>query len=218
MKFFIDTANVDEIAEINSWGVISGVTTNPSLIAKEGRIFEEVVEEITQIVDGPISAEVTATQWDVMVEQGRELASIHKNIIIKIPMTEEGLKAVKVLSSEGIKTNVTLIFSVNQALLAARAGASYVSPFIGRLDDIGQDGMQLISDLSEIFDIYGIETEIIAASVRHTAHILECAKCGADIATVPYKVFKQMVNHPLTDSGIDKFLSDFKDVKTKGDF
>ena len=218
MKFFIDTANVEEIAEINSWGVISGVTTNPSLIAKEGRVFEEVVEEITKIVDGPISAEVTATQWDVMVEQGRELATIHKNIIIKIPMTEEGLKAVKVLSSEGIKTNVTLIFSVNQALLAARAGASYVSPFIGRLDDIGQDGMELISDLSEIFAIYGIETEIIAASVRHTAHILECAKCGADIATVPYKVFKQMVNHPLTDSGIDKFLSDFKDVKTKGDF
>lgn len=218
MKFFIDTANVDEIVEINSWGVISGVTTNPSLIAKEGRVFEEVVEEITSIVDGPISAEVTATNWDEMVEQGRELAKINKNIIIKIPMTEDGLKAVKVLAEEGIKTNVTLIFSVNQALLAARAGASYVSPFIGRLDDIGQDGMDLVADLSEIFGIYGIQTEIIAASVRHTAHILECAKCGADIATVPYKVFKQMVNHPLTDSGIEKFLSDFKDVKTKGDF
>ena len=218
MKFFIDTANVDEIVEINSWGVISGVTTNPSLIAKEGRVFEEVVEEITNIVDGPISAEVTAINWEEMVLQGKELAKIHKNIIVKIPMTEDGLKAVKILAAEGIKTNVTLIFSVNQALLAARAGASYVSPFIGRLDDIGQDGMDLVADLSEIFGIYGIQTEIIAASVRHTAHILECAKCGADIATVPYKVFKQMVNHPLTDSGIEKFLSDFKDVKTKGDF
>lgn len=218
MKFFIDTANVDEIVEINSWGVISGVTTNPSLIAKEGRVFEEVVEEITNIVDGPISAEVTAINWEEMVVQGKELAKIHKNIIVKIPMTEDGLKAVKILAAEGIKTNVTLIFSVNQALLAARAGASYVSPFIGRLDDIGQDGMDLIGDLSEIFGIYGIETEIIAASVRHTAHILECAKYGADIATVPYKVFKQMVQHPLTDTGIDKFLSDFKEVKTKGDF
>ena len=218
MKFFIDTANVDEIVEINSWGVISGVTTNPSLIAKEGRVFEEVVEEITNIVDGPISAEVTAINWEEMVEQGKELAKIHKNIIVKIPMTEDGLKAVKILAAEGIKTNVTLIFSVNQALLAARAGASYVSPFIGRLDDIGQDGMDLIGDLSEIFGIYGIETEIIAASVRHTAHILECAKYGADIATVPYKVFKQMVQHPLTDTGIEKFLSDFKEVKTKGDF
>lgn len=218
MKFFIDTANVDEIVEINSWGVISGVTTNPSLIAKEGRVFEEVVEEITNIVDGPISAEVTAINWEEMVLQGKELAKIHKNIIVKIPMTEDGLKAVKILAAEGIKTNVTLIFSVNQALLAARAGASYVSPFIGRLDDIGQDGMDLIGDLSEIFGIYGIETEIIAASVRHTAHILECAKYGADIATVPYKVFKQMVQHPLTDTGIDKFLSDFKEVKTKGDF
>lgn len=218
MKFFIDTANVDEIVEINSWGVISGVTTNPSLIAKEGRVFEEVVEEITNIVDGPISAEVTAINWEEMVLQGKELAKIHKNIIVKIPMTEDGLKAVKILAAEGIKTNVTLIFSVNQALLAVRAGASYVSPFIGRLDDIGQDGMDLIGDLSEIFGIYGIETEIIAASVRHTAHILECAKYGADIATVPYKVFKQMVQHPLTDTGIDKFLSDFKEVKTKGDF
>lgn len=218
MKFFIDTANVDEIVEINSWGVISGVTTNPSLIAKEGRVFEEVVEEITNIVDGPISAEVTAINWEEMVLQGKELAKIHKNIIVKIPMTEDGLKAVKILAAEGIKTNVTLIFSVNQGLLAVRAGASYVSPFIGRLDDIGQDGMDLIGDLSEIFGIYGIETEIIAASVRHTAHILECAKYGADIATVPYKVFKQMVQHPLTDTGIDKFLSDFKEVKTKGDF
>lgn len=218
MKFFIDTANVDEIKEINSWGVLSGVTTNPSLIAKEGKVFEDVVLEITKIVDGPISAEVTATKWEEMVEQGRELAKIHKNIIIKIPMTEDGLKAVNILSKDGIKTNVTLIFSANQALLAATAGASYVSPFIGRLDDIGQNGMDLIEDLSEIFDIYGIDTEIIAASVRHTTHIIECAKSGADIATVPYKVFKQMVKHPLTDSGIETFLSDFKSVKTKGDF
>lgn len=218
MKFFIDTANVDEIAEINSWGIISGVTTNPSLIAKEGRIFEDVVAEIAEIVDGPISAEVTATSWDLMVEQARELAAINRNIIVKIPMTEDGLKAVNILSKEGIKTNVTLIFSVSQALLAARAGASYVSPFIGRLDDIGINGMELIQDLSEIFAIYGIETEIIAASVRHTSHVLECAKSGADIATIPYKVFKQMVKHPLTDAGIKKFLEDFKDVKTKGDF
>lgn len=218
MKFFIDTANVDEIAEINSWGIISGVTTNPSLIAKEGRIFEDVVAEIAEIVDGPISAEVTATSWDLVVEQARELAAINRNIIVKIPMTEDGLKAVNILSKEGIKTNVTLIFSVSQALLAARAGASYVSPFIGRLDDIGINGMELIQDLSEIFAIYGIETEIIAASVRHTSHVLECAKSGADIATIPYKVFKQMVKHPLTDAGIKKFLEDFKDVKTKGDF
>ena len=218
MKFFIDTANINEIAEINSWGILSGVTTNPSLIAKEGRVFEDVVKEIAEIVDGPISAEVTATSWEFMVEQARKLAEIHKNIIVKIPMTEDGLKAVHILSKEGIKTNVTLIFSVNQALLAAKAGASYVSPFVGRLDDIGIDGMELISDLSEIFAIYGIETEIIAASIRHTAHVTECAKCGADIATIPYKVFKQMVKHPLTDAGIEKFLEDFKGVETKGDF
>lgn len=218
MKFFIDTANIEEIKEINSWGILSGVTTNPSLIAREGRVFEDVVKEITEIVDGPISAEVTATECDLMVKQGRELSKIHKNIIIKIPMMEEGLKAVSILSKEGIKTNVTLIFSVNQALLAANAGATYVSPFLGRLDDIGQDGMELVSDLSEIFGIYGIKTEIIAASIRNTMHIYECAKCGVDIATVPYKIFKQMSKHPLTDSGIEKFLEDFKNVETKGEF
>lgn len=218
MKFFIDTANVDEIVEINSWGVVSGVTTNPSLIAKEGRVFEEVVEEITNIVNGPISAEVTANESEEMIKQARELAAINDNIVVKIPMTAEGLKAVSVLSKEGIKTNVTLIFSVNQALLAAKAGASYVSPFIGRLDDIGVDGMELISDLSEIFAIYGIETEIIAASIRHTDHVKNCALSGADIATIPYKVFKQMLKHPLTDSGIAKFEEDFKNVETKGEF
>lgn len=218
MKFFIDTANVEEIREINSWGVVAGVTTNPSLIAKSGRVFEEVVQEITEIVDGPISAEVTALDAEGMISQARELVKISKNIIIKIPMTEEGLKAVHILSKEGIRTNVTLIFSANQAILAAKAGASYVSPFIGRLDDIGQDGMDLIRDLSEIFSLYGIETEIIAASVRHTTHVLECMRAGADIATVPYKVFKQMLVHPLTDSGIEKFLEDFKTVETKGEF
>ncbi|MBL7575254.1 transaldolase [Peptoniphilus asaccharolyticus DSM 20463] len=218
MKFFIDTADVEEIREINSWGVVSGVTTNPSLIAKEGRVFEDVVKEITEIVDGPISAEVTALDAETMVAQAMELVKISENIVIKIPMTAEGLKAVKVLSKKGIKTNVTLIFSANQALLAARAGASYVSPFIGRLDDIGQDGMDLIRDLAEIFGIYGLETEIIAASVRHTSHVLECMKAGADIATIPYKVFKQMLVHPLTNSGIEKFLEDFKTVETKGEF
>lgn len=218
MKFFIDTANLDEIKEINSWGVVDGVTTNPSLIAKEGKVFEEVVEEICKIVDGPISAEVTALDSETMISQGEELSKIHKNIIIKIPMNSEGLKAVSALSKKGIKTNVTLIFSASQALLAAKAGATYVSPFIGRLDDIGIDGMDLISDLSEIFYNYAIKTEIIAASIRHTEHVKNCALAGADIATIPYKVFKQMLKHPLTDSGIEKFLDDFKDVKTKGEF
>ncbi|RVU54926.1 fructose-6-phosphate aldolase [Anaerosphaera multitolerans] len=218
MEFFIDTANIDEIKEINSWGILSGVTTNPSLISKEGRIFEDVVKEITEIVDGPISAEVTATESDLMVKQGRELSKIHKNIIIKIPMTEEGLKAVKLLSKENIKTNVTLVFSVNQALLAASAGATYVSPFIGRLDDIGQDGMLLISELKEIFNLYNVQTKIIAASIRNTVHVRECALNGADIATVPYGVFKQMVKHPLTNTGLENFLKDFEKVETKGDF
>lgn len=218
MKFFIDTANIEEIKEINSWGILNGVTTNPSLIAKEGRVFEDVVAEITDIINGPISAEVTAEDSETMVKQARELAKISENIVIKIPMTEEGLKTVSILSKENIKTNVTLIFSANQALLAAKSGATYVSPFIGRLDDIGQNGMELIADLSEIFAIYGIETEIIAASIRHTDHVHQCARYGADIATIPYKVFKQMLNHPLTNVGIDKFLSDFKNVKTKGEF
>jgi len=213
MKFFIDTANVDEIKEINEWGVVDGVTTNPSLIAKEGKVFEEVIKEITDIVDGPISAEVISLERTGMVEEALELVKIHKNIVIKIPMTDEGLKAVKLLASKGIKTNVTLIFSPSQALLAAKAGASYVSPFVGRLDDISNPGMNVIADIAEIFDIFSIETEIISASVRHPLHVVESAKMGSHIATVPYKVFKQMLKHPLTDIGIEKFLKDWEDVE-----
>lgn len=213
MKFFIDTANVDEIKEINQWGILDGVTTNPSLIAKEGRNFVEVITEITSIVDGPISAEVISLNSDEMIKEARELAKINKNIVIKIPMTEEGLKAVSILSKEGIKTNVTLIFSATQALLAAKAGATYVSPFLGRLDDISSDGMILIEDIFDVFTNYGIDTEIIAASVRTPMHVLQITKCGADIATVPYKVFKQMLKHPLTDIGIEKFLADWETVK-----
>ena len=213
MKFFIDTAKVEDIKKANDMGVICGVTTNPSLIAKEGRDFKEVVKEITEIVDGPISAEVISLEADKMVEEALELTKIHKNIVIKIPMTEEGLKAVKALSAKGIKTNVTLIFSATQALLAARAGASYVSPFVGRLDDIGQDGISLISDMAEIFDIHGIETEIIAASIRSGIHVTNAALAGSDIATVPYSVIMSMTKHPLTDSGIAKFLKDWEGVK-----
>lgn len=213
MKLFIDTANVDEIKEVNEWGVICGVTTNPSLIAKEGRIFEEVVKEITEIVDGPISAEVISLEKEGMLKEARELAKIHPNIIIKIPMTKEGLKAVKVLDLEGIKTNVTLVFSATQALLAARAGATYVSPFVGRLDDISNPGMGIIEDIIQIFDIHGIDTQIIAASIRHPIHVLDAAKAGAHIATVPYKVFLQMLNHPLTDIGIEKFIEDWSSLK-----
>lgn len=215
MKLFIDTANVEEIREINSWGVICGVTTNPSLIAKESRDFKEVVSEITSLVDGPISAEVIALDAGGMVEEALPLSQIHDNIIIKIPMTEEGLKAVSILSNKGIKTNVTLVFSAEQALLAARAGASYVSPFLGRLDDIGVSGEGLIRDIAEIFKTFNIETEIIAASIRGNAHVLQSAKAGADIATIPYKVFKEMVKHPLTDIGIDKFLKDWEKVESK---
>lgn len=213
MKFFIDTANVDEIKEINNWGVIDGVTTNPSLIAKEKRDFKQVIKEIASIVDGPISAEVISLDSKNMVNEARELAKIDKNIIIKIPMTEEGLKAVNILSKENIKTNVTLVFSATQALLASKAGASYVSPFLGRLDDISTDGMNLIEDICQIFSIYDIDTQIIAASVRTPMHVLQIAKSGADIATVPYKVFKQMLKHPLTDIGIEKFLKDWESVK-----
>ncbi len=212
MKLFIDTANVDEIIEINEWGVICGVTTNPSLIAKEGRDFKEVVKEISSIVDGPISAEVVSLDKDGMLKEARELAKIHENIIIKIPMTKEGLKAVKVLTGEGIKTNVTLIFSANQALLAARAGATYVSPFVGRLDDIGNEGMDIIEDIYQIFALHGIDTEIIAASIRHPIHVLDAAKAGAHISTIPYKVFVQMLAHPLTDIGIEKFLKDWNSI------
>ncbi len=212
MKLFIDTADVNEIRQANDMGVICGVTTNPSLIAKSGRKFEEVVREITTIVDGPISAEVISLESAKMVEEARELAKIHKNIIIKIPMVEEGLKAVKILAAEGIKTNVTLIFSAAQALLAARAGASYVSPFLGRLDDIGMTGMNLIEEIADIFNIHGIETEIIAASIRNPIHVIDAARAGCDIATIPYNVIKQMLKHPLTDAGVEKFLKDWETV------
>lgn len=213
MKLFIDTANVDEIREINEWGVLSGVTTNPSLIAKEGRDFKEVIKEIAEIIDGPISAEVISLDKDGMIKEARELARIHRNIVIKIPMTAEGLKAVNVLSQEGIKTNVTLIFSPNQALLAAKAGASYVSPFIGRLDDISNEGMEIVRDIVHIYGMHSIYTKVIAASVRNPMHVIEAAKAGAHIATIPYNVFKQMVNHPLTDIGIERFLKDWEGLK-----
>jgi len=207
MKLFIDTANVNEIREAHSWGIICGVTTNPSLIAKEGRDFKEVVNEICSIVDGPISAEVISLKAEGMIEEAKDLAKIHKNIVIKIPMTAEGLKAVSVLSKEGIKTNVTLIFSAAQALLAAKAGATYVSPFVGRLDDIGQNGIELIKEIVQIFKNYpDIKTEIIAASIRHPIHVIEAAKAGAHIATVPFKVLEQMTKHALTDVGIERFL------------
>lgn len=214
MKFFIDTANVEDIRKANDMGVICGVTTNPSLIAKEGRDFNEVIKEITSIVDGPISGEVKATTVDAegMIREGREIAAIHPNMVVKIPMTVKGLKAVKVLSSEGIKTNVTLIFTANQALLAAEAGATYVSPFLGRLDDINQPGIELVRTIAEIFAVYAYETEIIAASVRNPIHVTDCALAGADIATVPYKVIEQMTKHPLTDQGIEKFQADYKAV------
>ncbi|MDW8802421.1 fructose-6-phosphate aldolase [Clostridium sp. A1-XYC3] len=209
MKFFIDTANVDEIKRVAKWGVLDGVTTNPSLIAKEGRDLKDVVQEICSIVDGPISAEVISLESNKMVEEARELVKIHNNIVIKIPMCEEGLKAVSILASEGIRTNVTLIFSAQQALLAAKAGASFVSPFMGRLDDIGSNGLTVIQDISQIFDFYGLDTEIIAASIRTPIHVLECAKAGAHISTIPYKVLMQMLKHPLTDAGIEKFLEDY---------
>lgn len=214
MKFFIDTANVEEIREANEMGIICGVTTNPSLIAKEGRDFKKVIEEIASIVDGPISGEVkaTTTMAKDMIEEGREIAAIHKNMVVKIPMTAEGLKAIKVLNAEGIKTNCTLIFTATQALLAARAGATYVSPFLGRLDDISTDGVKLIEDISDIFAIHDLDCEIISASVRHPLHVIDCAKAGADIATVPFKVLKQMLSHPLTDIGIEKFIKDYKAV------
>ena len=214
MRFFIDTANVEDIKKANDMGIICGVTTNPSLIAKEGRDFKEVIAEIASIVDGPISGEVKATTTDAegMIAEGREIAKIHPNMVVKIPMTIEGLKATKVLASEGIKVNVTLIFSANQALLAARAGAAYVSPFLGRLDDISQPGIDLIDTVAEIFALHDIETEIIAASIRNPIHVTDCALAGADIATVPYAVIEQMTKHPLTDQGIAKFQADYKAV------
>lgn len=208
MRFFIDTANIEEIKEANELGVVCGVTTNPSLIAKEGRDFTEVVNEIVEIVDGPISAEVLSMEHEGMIKEAEKLAKIHENIVIKIPMCAEGLKAVKALSDKGIKTNVTLIFSASQALLAARAGASYVSPFVGRLDDISFDGLSLIAEITEIFAANYIPTEIIVASVRNPLHVIESAKMGADIATVPFKVIMQMIKHPLTDRGIEAFNKD----------
>ncbi len=217
MKLFIDTAIVEDIRKANDLGVICGVTTNPSLIAKSGRDFKEVIQEIASIVDGPISAEVSpdAATAGEMVAQAVDLAAIHKNIVIKLPMTLEGLKACKQLTAKGIKTNVTLIFSSTQALLAARAGATYVSPFLGRLDDIGMDGMNLIEEIVDIFDTHGIETEIIAASVRHPIHVVQAARLGAHIATIPYKVIVQMAQHPLTDIGMERFAKDWEGVTKK---
>ena len=214
MKFFIDTAKVEEIRAANDMGVICGVTTNPSLIAKEGRDFKEVIAEIASIVDGAISGEVKATTTDAadMIAEGREIAAIHPNMVVKIPMTVEGLKAVKQLAAENIKTNVTLVFSAGQALLAARAGAAYVSPFLGRLDDISVPGIDLIRSIADIFGMHDIKTEIIAASVRHPIHVIDCALAGADIATVPYKVLEQMTHHPLTDQGIEQFRKDYEAV------
>lgn len=211
MRFFIDTANVEDIKKADAMGIICGVTTNPSLIAKEGRDFNEVIKEITSIVDGPISGEVKATTTDAegMIKEGREIAAIHPNMVVKIPMTVEGLKAVKVLSSEKIKTNVTLVFSANQALLAARAGATYVSPFLGRLDDINVRGVDLISEIADMFRTCGIDCQIIAASIRNPIHVTDCALAGADIATVPYNVLENMTKHPLTDAGILKFQKDY---------
>ena len=215
MKLFIDTANVEHIKEVNDFGIICGVTTNPSLIAKEGRVFTDVVKEITEIVDGPISAEVISLEHEGMVEEARELAKIHQNIVIKIPMTLEGLKAVKILTAEGIKTNVTLIFNATQALMAARAGATYVSPFLGRLDDIGQDGVLLIEEIVEIFELHNIQTEIISASIRNPLHVINAARAGSHIATIPYNVIIQMSKHPLTDNGIERFLKDWESVPKK---
>ena len=209
MRFFLDTANVEHIKEANEMGVICGVTTNPSLVAKEGRDFNEVIKEITSIVDGPISGEVVSEDAEGMIKEGREIAAIHKNMIVKIPMTVEGLKATKVLASEGIKTNVTLIFSATQSLLAANAGATYVSPFLGRVDDISMIGMDLVRDIAEIFEIHGLKTEIIAASVRNPIHVIEAAKAGAHIATIPHSLVLQMVKHPLTDQGLEKFKADW---------
>jgi transaldolase len=209
LKFFIDTANIEEIKEANALGILSGVTTNPSLVAKENVSFHDRLREITAVVDGSVSAEVISLDVDGMLKEAEELAAIHPNITIKVPMTLDGLKAVKALSEKNIKTNVTLIFSANQALLAARAGATYVSPFLGRLDDIGHNGLDLIAQIKEIFTIHGIDTQIIAASIRHPMHVTEAALNGADIATVPFNVLKSLVKHPLTDQGIEKFLADW---------
>ena len=210
MKFFIDTANIEEITKAGALGMVDGVTTNPSLIAKENRPFEELLREICELVDGPVNGEAVSLDAEGMVQEGRQLAAFHPNIVVKIPMTTEGLKAVKILSSENIKTNVTLIFSSMQALMAAKAGASYVSPFVGRLDDISQVGMDLVSDIMNIYGNYGYETEVIVASIRNPVHVVEAALIGADIATIPFKVIDQLAKHPLTDIGMEKFLADWE--------
>lgn len=213
MKIFIDTANIEEIKAANEWGIIDGVTTNPTLVAKEGKDFKSMVNQILSIVDGPISVEVISTDSEGMVQEALVMSKWSKNIVIKIPMIPEGLKAVKILNEKGIKTNVTLVFSVNQAILAAKAGATYVSPFIGRLDDIGHDGMQIIRDMVQIYKLYGFKTEIIVASVRHPLHVIESAKIGAHVATIPYNVIEKMFKHPLTDNGLEKFLKDWEKVQ-----
>ncbi|APF18312.1 fructose-6-phosphate aldolase [Caldithrix abyssi] len=215
MKFFIDSANIDEIREAASLGIVDGVTTNPTLLAKEQGKPQDIFKQICEIVDGPVNAEVISLDWQGIVEEGRELAKIHSNIVIKIPMTKDGLKAVKVFASEGIKTNVTLIFSPIQALMAARAGATFVCPFVGRLDDITQDGMELIAQIKQIFDNYMLDTEIIVASIRHPMHVVESAMIGADIATIPFAVVEKMIKHPLTDIGIERFLADWEKVQKK---
>jgi transaldolase len=215
MQFFIDTANVDEIKQAIDWGILDGVTTNPTLASKTGRPFMDVVKDILSIVDGPVSLETVSLDADGMVKEGRFLAELGDNVVVKIPMTKEGMKAVNILEEEGIPTNVTLIFSPTQALIAAKAGASYVSPFIGRLDDISTDGMNLVRDIRKIFDNYGYETEIIAASIRHPIHVVEAAKAGSDIATIPFNVLEALFKHPLTDIGIEKFLKDWEKVPNK---
>ncbi|MBN1110057.1 MAG: fructose-6-phosphate aldolase [Methanomassiliicoccales archaeon] len=215
MKIFIDTANIEQIKEVNSWGILDGVTTNPSLVARENKDFATIVEEICQVVDGPISVEVVGLRSEEMYTEGMELAAVHENIVIKVPMTEEGLKATKRLSEEGVAVNMTLVFSANQALLAAKAGARYVSPFVGRLDDVGQDGMQLVSEIMDILDNYDFDTEVIVASVRHPIHVTQAARMGAHIATIPFDVLKKMFRHPLTDIGIERFLKDWEKVSKK---
>ncbi len=213
MKIFIDTANIDEIKKANEWGVIDGVTTNPTLVAKEGKDFKSLINEILGIIDGPISVEVISTDSEGMVKEAVEMSNWSKNVVVKIPMIPEGLKAVKILNEKGVKTNVTLVFSVNQAILAAKAGATYVSPFIGRLDDIGHEGMQIVRDLVTIYKLYEFETGIIVASIRHPLHVIESAKTGADVATIPFGVIEKMFKHPLTDSGLETFLKDWKKLE-----
>jgi transaldolase len=215
MKFFIDTANLDEIREANAMGVLDGVTTNPTHISKEEGSFEDIILEICEIVDGPVSAEVVSTEWEAMVEEAKRVSSIHEQVVVKIPITVDGLKAIKACSDEGIRTNVTLCFSANQALLAAKAGGTYISPFWGRLDDVGHNGAELIQSIRQIYDNYGFSTEILAASLRHPLHVIEAAMIGADVVTVPPDVLKKLLAHPMTDVGLERFLSDWKEWKAK---